>query len=296
MIRIAHLSDPHLGPLPKPTWGELASKRITGYLNWQRNRHKGPRGQTLAAVLADIAAHAPDHICVTGDLMNLGLPGEIPRGLAFLQSLGAPDKVSVIPGNHDAYVPGARAKALNAWAPFFSSDEGSAVYPMVRLRQGVAIIGLSTAVATPPFRATGTLGRKQRAHLADILAVTKAQGLLRLVMLHHPPVHGLVAGYKRLTDMAKFQAIIAAEGAELILHGHSHDSTLTELKTPDGTCPVLGVASASQPFGSTSHDPAAWNEIELSDTGEMRIFRHQVVSADQPISFDRRVIYEAVPR
>ena len=35
---LAHLSDPHLAPLPRPRLSELIGKRITGYLNWQLRR------------------------------------------------------------------------------------------------------------------------------------------------------------------------------------------------------------------------------------------------------------------
>ena len=45
----------------------------------------------------------PDHICVTGDLANLGLEEEFKQGALMLNSLGPESKVSVIPGNHDAY-------------------------------------------------------------------------------------------------------------------------------------------------------------------------------------------------
>ena len=37
---LAHLSDPHLPPLPQARLRDLAGKRVLGYLNWTRNRHK----------------------------------------------------------------------------------------------------------------------------------------------------------------------------------------------------------------------------------------------------------------
>ena len=37
---LAHLSDPHLAPLPVARLRDLAGKRAFGYLNWIRNRHK----------------------------------------------------------------------------------------------------------------------------------------------------------------------------------------------------------------------------------------------------------------
>jgi hypothetical protein len=44
VFRLAHLSDPHLGPLPPVSWIDLASKRIFGFINWQRRRTRGYAG------------------------------------------------------------------------------------------------------------------------------------------------------------------------------------------------------------------------------------------------------------
>ena len=38
MFVLAHLSDPHLAPLPMPRPRELLAKRGLGYLNWLRKR------------------------------------------------------------------------------------------------------------------------------------------------------------------------------------------------------------------------------------------------------------------
>ena len=65
---LAHLSDPHLPPLPEPTAAELSGKRVFGYLNWRRNRHKYHRREVLDALVSDLRAQSPDHIAVTGDL------------------------------------------------------------------------------------------------------------------------------------------------------------------------------------------------------------------------------------
>ena len=54
MFRLAHISDIHLGPLPRITLRELASKRITGYVNWQRNRRKRLFGNILESLLEEI--------------------------------------------------------------------------------------------------------------------------------------------------------------------------------------------------------------------------------------------------
>src|SRR5271167_156697 len=101
---LAHLSDPHLPPLPEPKLSELLGKRALGYLNWTRNRHLYHRRDVLDALVSDLQAQQPDHIAVTGDLVNLALEAEFAPARAWLEGVGAPDRVTVIPGNHDAYV------------------------------------------------------------------------------------------------------------------------------------------------------------------------------------------------
>ena len=59
MFRLAHISDVHLGPLPDVTYRDLASKRMVGYVNWQRNRRHVMQDGTLGTIIADIAAHRP---------------------------------------------------------------------------------------------------------------------------------------------------------------------------------------------------------------------------------------------
>ena len=66
-------------PCRAPRWSELAGKRATGFLNWHRKRHRIHRADVLARVVADLKASAPDHIVVTGDLVNISLTSEYAR-------------------------------------------------------------------------------------------------------------------------------------------------------------------------------------------------------------------------
>jgi hypothetical protein len=40
MFVLAHLSDPHLPPLPRPNPFELMGKRLGGFVNWHRKRRR----------------------------------------------------------------------------------------------------------------------------------------------------------------------------------------------------------------------------------------------------------------
>lgn len=98
---IAHLTDVHLGPIAgfSPRYWNL--KRAAGYYNWMRHRRSAYRQDVLDRIVADIAAQQPDHVVVTGDLANIGLPQEHINALAWLKALGPPEHVTVIPGNHE---------------------------------------------------------------------------------------------------------------------------------------------------------------------------------------------------
>ena len=92
---LAHLSDPHLPPLPAPRLRDLAGKRALGDLNWTRNRHKYHRRDVLDALVSDMQERRPDHIAITGDLVNLALEAEFSPARAWLESVGPPDHVTV---------------------------------------------------------------------------------------------------------------------------------------------------------------------------------------------------------
>jgi 3',5'-cyclic AMP phosphodiesterase CpdA len=259
MFVLAHLSDPHIGPLPPARLSELASKRLLGFLNWRRRRGAIHRLDILEALRADLAAQSPDHVAVTGDLVNIALAGEFAPARAWLEQLGPPHDVTLVPGNHDAYVRGAPRAFVQAWGDYMRGDEPSApaAFPFVRRRCPVALVGLSSAVPTAPFMATGMLGREQISKMADILSELQRERLFRVVLIHHPPVSAHGRRHKRLTDSSVLRAALAKVGAELVLHGHDHVPALVWLDGPAAPIPAIGVPSASA--GAGGEAPAAYN-------------------------------------
>lgn len=269
MFRLAHISDVHLGPLPKVTLRQLASKRITGYVNWRVSRQRNHVAGTVGDIIADMEAHEPSHIAVTGDLINLGLDSEIEQARDWLHRLGAPDFVSVVPGNHDAYVPGAFARMADSWKPWMESDQvaaGTRPFPYVRVRGQIAIIGVSSARASAPFMATGYFRHDQALALSAILEETGRQGLCRVIMIHHPPFHRATAFHKRLVGISHFQRVVREKGAELVLHGHTHLPTLAWIEGKAAKVPVVGVSATCQAPGG--HLPAAqFNLFDIETDG-----------------------------
>jgi 3',5'-cyclic AMP phosphodiesterase CpdA len=264
---LAHLSDPHLSPIPRPRLAELASKRLLGYANWQAQRRLIHRTEALEAIVADLHAARPDHIAVTGDLVNIALPGEFERARRWLDGLGRPGEVSLVPGNHDAYVAAAALHRERYWAPYLAEGQGEPAaraearpatpFPTLRRRGAIAFIGLSTALATRPFMATGALGQTQNARCADMLVALGKTGLFRVIMIHHPPLP-TPSRHKRLIDAAALREAIALAGAELLIHGHHHVRSFAWLPSPIARTAVIGVPSASAASGG-KHEAAAYN-------------------------------------
>jgi 3',5'-cyclic AMP phosphodiesterase CpdA len=268
MFRLAHLSDPHLGSLPRPRLHELAGKRALGFFNWHRKRRGLHREDVLAELIVDMRGFKPDHLAITGDLINLSLEKEFEPARAWLEALGTPHDVTVVPGNHDAYVGATASHSGKHWGDFMTNDAVQVLvgqeitYPFVRRRGSVALIGLSTAVPTLPFMATGELGRDQLMRFSRVLAELKNERFFRVVLIHHPPKSSPAQRFRRLIDARDFRAVLAEHGADLVLHGHNHVHSLVWLDGPTGRIPAFGVPSASSPPHS-KHDAAGYSIYEI---------------------------------
>lgn len=271
---LAHLSDPHLSPLPRPRLRHLLGKRAFGYVNWRRNRHRVHRPDVVEALVKDVKAQHPDHVAVTGDLVNIALPEEIIGAAAWLRSIGAPEDVTMVPGNHDAYVASALVHVDRAWGDFMQGDAQSHTgghtashtgshtgrFPFLRRRGPLALIGLSTAVPTAPLMATGLIGETQLAAL-DALLARLDDDCFRVLLVHHPL--GSKRRYARLIDADRLAGILRHRGVDLVLHGHDHRHTVLFTEGPARPIPVIGVSSASIAAGS-HRAPAAYNLIAIS--------------------------------
>ena len=264
---LAHLSDPHLTTLAGVRPLSLLNKRLLGYLSWRRQRRRIHNPRVLEALLRDLAVTAPDHVAVTGDLTHLGLPGEFAEAARWLAQVGPPEKVTVVPGNHDSYVAAPWQETFAAWAPYLAGDESApaGIYPSLRVRGPAALIGLSSALPSAPLLAVGTLGREQLGRLEEMLEQTGRRGLLRIILLHHPPVAGSIAWRKRLTDAGPLAEVLARRGAELILHGHAHLPLARELVAGERKIPVFGVPSASD-YGSHPQRVARYHLCRVERT------------------------------
>ncbi len=270
MFLLAHLSDPHVASQLRLGLRDFAGKRLWGFLSWRLRRQHIHRRTVLDALAEDLLLQHPDHVVVTGDITNISLPAEFIAASHWLASLGQPEFVSIIPGNHDAYVHVPWERSWVHWDDYMRSDADDAAatnlaprFPFVRRRRHVAIVGLSTAVRSAPGMAVGRLGAAQLHATSLLLEQLRRQGLFRVVLLHHPPITAAGGHHKRLIDAEAFMAMLAEAGAELVLHGHDHVHRMRSQPSSGGEIAVLGAASASAAAGR-GHVPAQYNLYRIA--------------------------------
>lgn len=227
-MRLIHITDPHLTTLDAWSLAGLRGKRWQGYLSWQRNRQWQHRRDMLSRLIEAVRAENAAQWLVTGDLAQIGMPGEIAAAADWLRAAEPPETIFLIPGNHDVYAADSWPAVRTHWAKYLHVETGTdstdpaAPYPVVRECAGVALIGLNSALPTAPFLARGALGDAQRERLTAVLADVHGRGLLSVVLIHHPPLPGLTHWRKALADVRAMQALMHALQPGIVVHGHEH--------------------------------------------------------------------------
>ncbi len=241
-----HTSDIHLLDLSGVSLRRYLNKRLTGRVNLALKRGRSHDGKLFDRMMAMAPELAIDRLVVTGDLTNLALEPEFELVQRTLRE--APVPTTVIPGNHDTYTRGSvRTGRFESFLSEFMEGEriGRAAYPFVQRHGNVALIGVSTAIASLPLYAVGQVGTDQLARLGKILQATGQEGRSRIILIHHPVVDGVSGARHDLLDRSAFASVVAEHGADLILHGHEHVTIETMLPGPTGPIPVHGASSGT---------------------------------------------------
>ncbi len=292
-MRIAHFSDLHVlsfagvGPL------RFLNKRFVGYLNLRYRRHHIHRPSYVRTIARELKSAGVDHVVVTGDLTNLALEPEFEAVRELLEDeLGFhPSEVSVVPGNHDIYTRGAmRGKRFVKYmGAYVQSDIDVAiphdlgVFPFVRLRGPVALIGLSSAVPRLPFMAAGKIGTPQLDALSKLLEHPEVKSRTPVILLHHPmhaPRSKVKALLEGLHDSRELGRRLAGIEHGLVLHGHLHRRLRQVFKTNTGELHAVGATSASLHH---AHDTrmAGFNLYEFDEKGRLTLTEAHVLQPDE---------------
>ena len=238
-MRILHISDVHVQvDYDERPWRKIGWRRMAAQIELKlarRARRYADAPRAIGRLLADAERHGIDHVVLSGDLTALALDEEFEGVRNALGPLAdQPDRLTVIPGNHDVFTPGSlRKKRFDRWfGHLLQSDlpelRGEGPWPHVRLLgEDVALIGLCSA-RVPPFPgiAAGQVGEDQLQALVKICAHPKLRGRAIHVVVHHAPLrpdgkldrrdHGLVDAL-RLLEACRIGNVAT------ILCGHLHN-------------------------------------------------------------------------
>jgi Icc protein len=242
--RIAHLSDVHmLAARPGPAQGALdLTLRLTSF---GRALDPTERIRKLRAGLASARAAGASHLVLSGDLTELGTATQFETlAEVLLDARVDPDRVTLVPGNHDAYArPDAWARALEGpLAPFRRSSASpcSGGIDVVE-REHAVFLPVDVACHQHFTRASGHLTAATADALERRVAGVAGRGRPVVVVVHHSPlahstrawqwIHGL-RGHERVLDlMARFPDVH-------VLHGHLHYEV--ELAFGPGSARIFG--------------------------------------------------------
>lgn len=300
MFRIAHISDLHVLLRTGAQWrAMLFNKRLTGYANTLLRRGRVHRREFLLAVL-EAASKEADHVVVTGDITNLALESEYDDARSLLDGVGI--EVTVVPGNHDIYLPPISHERrfafhfgdfLKSDLPQLALDLPAGPFPCVKLRGPAAIIALSSGVPRPPFIAAGFIGEKQLDALARVLAHPEVVRRTAVILIHHPPVdrRSRIAQLRDgLLNAAEFRRALAPLARGLVLFGHLHIRVRCVLETAAGALDVVAASGAALDHS----DPAVragFNLYDIGDDGRIESIGARVLDASG-FAFDNAPIAE----
>lgn len=294
---LAHISDLHLAPLPRARPDELVGKRFLSWLSWHSKRKDLHKPEVLEALLEDLAAQAPNHIALTGDVVNLSLPAEFRAAAKLLPKIAPPEKLSLVPGNHDYLVQLKWEESWGTWQAYLLDDHAERppqdfeeAFPYVQRRGPLVILGLSSAVPTPPTFASGRLGEAQLRRLEPLLRQLAEEEATVVVLIHHSPAPRGKRARKQLSDAHELRHLLGKYGASLVLHGHNHRFIEASIPGPAGNIPVLGVASATS-LAWANLPTAHYHLLRFSETKAVELeLRHYNPEQKRFLRRDSRVL------
>ena len=230
-FRLAHFTDIHLTTPPREIpWRLLRGKRFAGWINLRllgRHDELADAAPITRAFVEDVEALAPDHVLFTGDATGLSLRSEFEAARRLLEPLGARDRISGIPGNHDVYVTSAvRERLYETHLGDWERSDWPDAPPIVRLLgQELALICLKDCRPTALHDSSGCIGEEQLRRLGEVLADARLAGRRRIVALHYAPLRHDGRPDSRLhglRDGRAFLELVDAAGVDLVVHGHLH--------------------------------------------------------------------------
>lgn len=243
---IAHLTDIHVA-----NEGDYAGPGGEAWLPKVAKHSE----EMLERLLADLAAHRPDRVVLTGDLTLTSEEAQFARARAALDRHLGETPLAAIPGNHDRWSSSAQARLERHFGDTMRGELGKG-FPYCQLAGEVAIAAVDSSPFVPgadPAEVKGRVGEEQLAALASLCAGPELAGQFVILLVHHhlrlSEEDALAPDPKDptpLEDAAAVEEALSRLPIGLVLHGHRHKQMRLDLDLGGRQVPVLCPGSATR--------------------------------------------------
>jgi 3',5'-cyclic AMP phosphodiesterase CpdA len=262
-LRIVHISDIHIWRYVINPY-HLFSKRALGLMELLAGRARRFRLERIEAVIERVKGLDPDHVLITGDLTTTALRSEFRAArLALDPLLSDPERVTILPGNHDRY--SNRSVRNRLFEETFGEFAPEGPYPWLRyIDRQTAILGLDPTRAH--MTAKGYLPTHQLERAQSLLANPATRPPRLIVACHYPATapqpYRFELDHKRLVNADAVCEWLAGIGPHLYCCGHVHAAwAFTPIHVPGQLCLNAGAPLLRD---RTGFRPPGFLEINLA--------------------------------
>lgn len=223
MTKIAHLSDLHLVE-QDPSRRSRAHRFRLSWLTMLCPLDIERRRRRALEAFEQAYASGADHLVITGDLTEDGMPGQFEMLASVLaESRWPASRVTLVPGNHDAYNDGAAFnQALDGpLRPYRETSAAGAVLPIA----GAVLVAVSTAFHQAFTRSAGALERESLETIEAAARQARKKGVPLIVAQHHPPLGYSLQPFQWIDGFQQHReltALLLEHDHAHVLHGHTH--------------------------------------------------------------------------
>ena len=262
---IAHLSDVHLLEA-RTAQARSVLELSMRFAAFGQAPTPNARIHKLAASLRAARESGAAHLVLSGDLTELGSVEQFETLAEVLfDAAFDPDRVTLIPGNHDAYTRAdAWRRALDGPLARFRRAAAGGDGTVVE-RAGAFLLPLDVACHQHFTRAAGELTAAAADALEARVRDLSGRGRPVVIVVHHSPIahrpfawqwlHGLRGGERILALLARYPDVH-------VLHGHLHHEV--ELSLDAGPPRILGAPAVID-------DPAHAPRVRLYESSGARL-------------------------
>ena len=262
---IIHISDLHFHIYPQNIL-EYKAKRILGMGNLLFRRARQYPLQRAKQLVEKIHQMKWDHLVISGDLTQLSLEREFSLARESLEPLlKYPERVTIIPGNHDRYIKESGAK--DYYKQYFGEFFGDEEIHVRKLNSDWVIVGWDSAHPNDWLTASGTV-RRSTIQATENLLSSFSENTRFIIVNHYPltfPEDWKVDHFHELYNLVPVRKwILRQPNIRLYLHGHIHSNWQHRLSR-DSSPELLLLNSASSTSRLHPGQKSSFHKIELAE-------------------------------